>query len=162
MSDICRWLNVVISSYVNYKDEIIKTILFKIAVLFLLLFPPQVYAIHVISNITAETKSLSVAQLRRIYSMRQVHWKNGSPIVVYVLASKNPLHQKFCKQQLRLFPYQLDRIWHKLTFSGYGVAPIEVATQQALIEAVKSTKGAIGYMENLSEASDVNIIKIDN
>lgn len=94
--------------------------------------------------------------------MRQVHWQNGTPIVVYVLASTNPTHQKFCKEQLRLFPYQLDRIWHKLTFSGYGVAPIEVDTQQALIEAIKSTKGAIGYVENLLEVKDVNVIKIEH
>ena len=127
-----------------------------------MLFSPQAYAINVISNVTADTTSLSVTQLRRIYSMRQVHWQNGTPIVVYVLASKNTLHQTFCKEQLRLFPYQLDRIWQKLTFSGYGVAPIEVATQQALIEAVKSTKGAIGYVENLSEVKDVNVIKIDD
>ena len=94
--------------------------------------------------------------------MRQLHWQNGTPIVVYVLASNNPLHQQFCKQQLRLFPYQLDRIWNKLTFSGYGVAPIEVATQQELIKAVKLTKGAIGYVDNLSEVKDVNVIKIDD
>lgn len=127
-----------------------------------MLFNPQAYAINVISNITADTTSLSVTQLRRIYSMRQVHWQNGTPIVVYVLASNNSLHKTFCKEQLRLFPYQLDRIWQKLTFSGYGVAPIEVATQQALIEAVKSTKGAIGYVENLSEVKDVNVIEIDD
>ncbi len=149
------------SFYVNYKDEIIKTIFFKIAVV-ILLFSPQVYAINIISNITADTASLSVTQLRRIYSMRQLHWQNGTPIVVYVLASNNPLHQQFCKQQLRLFPYQLDRIWNKLTFSGYGVAPIEVATQQELIKAIKLTKGAIGYVDNLSEVKDVNVIKIDD
>ena len=119
-------------------------------------------AINIISNLTADTTSLSVAQLRRIYSMRQAHWHNGIPIVVYVLASKNPLHQQFCREQLRLFPYQLDRIWHKLTFSGYGVAPIEVDTQQALIEAVKTTKGAIGYVENISEVKNVNIIKVED
>ncbi len=149
------------SFYVNYKDEIIKTIFFKIAVV-ILLFSPQVYAINIISNITADTPSLSVTQLRRIYSMRQLHWQNGIPIVVYVLASNNPLHQQFCKQQLRLFPYQLDRIWNKLTFSGYGVAPIEVATQQELIKAIKLTKGAIGYVDNLSEVKDVNVIKIND
>jgi len=149
------------SSYVNYKDEIIRSIFLKIAIV-ILLFSPPVDAIYIISNITADTASLSVTQLRRIYSVRQVNWKNGTPIVVYVLASNEPLHQKFCKEKLRLFPYQLDRIWQKLTFSGYGVAPIEVATQQALIEAVQSTKGAIGYVEKLSEVKDVNVIKIDD
>ena len=147
------------SSPVNYKEENIKTIFIHIVVV-MLLFSPRVDAINIISNITADTTSLSVAQLRRIYSMRQVHWQNGLPIVVFVLASKHPLHQQFCREQLRLFPYQLDRIWHKLTFSGYGVSPIEVENQQALIEAIRTTKGAIGYVENLSEVKDVNIIKI--
>lgn len=145
--------------YVNYKDEIIKVILLNIAII-ILLFSSPVYAINIISNATADTPSLSVSQLRRIYSMRQVYWKNGTPIVVYVLASNSPLHQQFCKEQLRLFPYQLDRIWNKLTFSGYGVAPIEVASESELIKAVQSTKGAIGYVENLSEAKDVNVIKV--
>jgi hypothetical protein len=144
---------------VNYKVKNIKTIFIHIAVV-ILLFSPRVNAINIISNITADTTSLSVTQLRRIYSMRQIHWQNGSPIVVYVLASKNPLHQKFCREQLRLFPYQLDRIWHKLTFSGYGLAPIEVANESELIKAIQLTKGAIGYVENLSEVKDVNIIKI--
>ena len=154
-------LNVVISFYVKNKDEIIKAIFIPIAFV-ILLFTPQVQAINIISNATTETVSLSTAQLRRIYSMRQIHWQNGTPIVVYVLANKNPIHQKFCREQLRLFPYQLDRIWHKLTFSGYGVAPIEVASEIELVEAVKSTQGAIGYVESLSEVKDVNIIKIDD
>ncbi|TWX69298.1 hypothetical protein [Colwellia sp. C1TZA3] len=149
------------SSSVINKDEIIKAIFLNVAAV-ILFFSPQVEAINIISNITADTESLSVTQLRRIYSMRQVHWQNGTPIVVYVLASKNPLHQKFCREQLRLFPYQLDRIWHKLTFSGYGVAPIEVANERELIQAIKSTKGAIGYVENLLEVKDVNIIEIDD
>ena len=62
---------------------------------------------------------------------------------------------------MQLFPYQLDRIWHKLTFSGYGVAPIEVSSEVELVEAIKSTKGAIGYVESVLEVKDVNIIKID-
>lgn len=148
------------SSPVNHKEESIKTIFIYIVVI-ILLFSPRVNAIYIISNKTADTTSLSVVQLRRIYSMRQAHWQNGLPIVVFVLASKNPLHQQFCREELRLFPYQLDRIWHKLTFSGYGLAPIEVTNESELIDAVRTTKGAIGYVENLLEVNDVNIIKID-
>lgn len=127
-----------------------------------MLLPQRASAINVITNLTVDTVSLSTTQLRRIYSMRQMHWQNGSPIVVFVLPTSNVLHQKFCKEELQLFPYQLDRIWHRLTFSGYGVAPIEVANERELILAVQSTQGAIGYIENLSEVKDVNVIKIDD
>jgi len=127
----------------------------------MLIGSPVTHAIDVITNITADTASITTAQLRRIYSMRQVKWANGVPITVYVLSSNNIIHQKFCKETLRLFPYQLDRIWNKLTFSGMGIAPTPVKNMEELIKAVKSTTGAIGYIENINEVSDVNVLKID-
>ena len=131
-------------------------------VLVMLLGSPVTYAVDVITNITADTASITTAQLRRIYSMRQVKWANGVPITIFVLSSANATHQQFCKETLRLFPYQLDRIWQKLTFSGMGIAPTLVSTKEELIKAVKSTTGAIGYIENINEVSDVNILKIDD
>jgi ABC-type phosphate transport system substrate-binding protein len=130
-------------------------------VLAMLFGSPASYAIEVITNITADTASITTTQLRRIYSMRQVKWANGVPITIFVLSSTNITHQKFCKETLRLFPYQLDRIWNKLTFSGMGIAPTMVKSEEELIKAVKSTTGAIGYVENIDEVSDVNLLKID-
>jgi len=130
-------------------------------VLVILLSSPGIYAVEVITNISADTASVTTTQLRRIYSMRQVKWGNGVPITIFVLSSTHPTHQKFCKESLRLFPYQLDRIWNKLTFSGMGIAPTIVKTEEELIKAVKSTTGAIGYIENIDEVSDVNLLKID-
>jgi hypothetical protein len=127
----------------------------------MLIGSPVTHAIDVITNITADTASITTAQLRRIYSMRQVKWANGVPITVFVLSSDNIIHKKFCKETLRLFPYQLDSIWNKLTFSGMGIAPTPVNNMDELIKAVKSTTGAIGYIENINEVSDVNVLKID-
>ena len=122
---------------------------------------PAIHAVEVITNITADTASITTTQLRRIYSMRQVRWANGVPITIFVLSSTSTIHQKFCKETLRLFPYQLDRIWNKLTFSGMGVSPTIMESEEELIEAVKSTTGAIGYIENMDGVSDVNVLKID-
>ena len=103
---------------------------------------------------------LSTIQLRRIYTMRQVRWLDNSPIVVFVLSRKNSLHQNFSKEILRMFPYQLDRIWHKLTFSGLGVAPIKVDSQEQLIKLIKQTPGAIGYAENIYNEEGLHVIEI--
>jgi ABC-type phosphate transport system substrate-binding protein len=130
-------------------------------VLVIFLGSPTTNAVEVITNFTADTASITTSQLRRIYSMRQVKWANGVPITIFVLSSTNTTHQKFCKETLRLFPYQLDRIWNKLTFSGMGIAPTVVKSEEELIKAVKSTTGAIGYVENIDEVSDVNLLKID-
>ncbi|MGB1197813.1 MAG: hypothetical protein ACPG46_02120 [Thalassotalea sp.] len=92
--------------------------------------------------------------------MRQVKWSNGIPIVVFVLPSKNRVHETFCKDTLKIFPYQLDRIWNKLTFSGLGVAPTVVKSTAELVLAVKSTPGAIGYVQNKLKEDDINAITI--
>lgn len=118
------------------------------------------HSIDIITHPVVTTKSLTTAQLRRIYSMRQLLWDSGLPIVVFVLPSKNKLHQNFAIKILRMFPYQLDRIWHKLTYSGIGNAPVVVNDAQALINAVMNTPGAIGYMEKVPNNNKINIISI--
>lgn len=59
-----------------------------------------------------------------------------------------------------MYPYQLDRIWNKLTYSGLGVAPIIVTSPAALIDAVKSTPGAIGYVETLKDEKGFYVIDV--
>jgi ABC-type phosphate transport system substrate-binding protein len=142
------------------KDLVINKVLIKLMVLVILLGSPISHAVTVITNISADTASITTAQLRRIYSIRQIKWPNGVPISIFVLSSTHITHQKFCKETLRLFPYQLDRIWNKLTFSGMGIAPTMVASEKELIKAVKSTTGAIGYIESMDEVSDVNVLKV--
>ena len=114
-----------------------------------------VSAVEVIAHASVKESSLSTSQLRRIYTMRQLRWPDNSNITVFVLPSQHVLHKRFTKERLQIFPYQLNRIWHKLTYSGLGVAPIIVNTPQALIEAVKSTPGAIGYSESITEEQNI-------
>lgn len=112
----------------------------------------QVSAIEVITHPHVIDNNLTKSQLRRIYTMRQLRWSDNSAITVFVLPSQHSLHQRFAKEQLQIFPYQLNRIWHKLTYSGLGVAPTVVESEQALIAAVINTPGAIGYLEDMTLA----------
>jgi len=120
------------------------------------------HSLDVISHHSVDVKFLSTSQLRRIYTMRQIRWPNQEAIVVYVLPSQHDTHKHFSKNMLHMFPYQLDRIWNKLTFSGLGVAPRIVKSQEELIYAVSETRGAIGYVERLNKdkPQHVNVIKI--
>ena len=109
---------------------------------------------------SVDQTTFSKLELRRIFSKRITKWPNGQPIVVFVLASKNPIHQRFSKEVLKIFPYQLDRIWNKMTYSGVGTAPIVVKDYTTLLEEVKKTPGAIGYGENVMQEGGLHVIKI--
>ncbi|MBN8447281.1 MAG: hypothetical protein J0M22_17595 [Gammaproteobacteria bacterium] len=114
----------------------------------------------VIVNASVKVQQLSHAQLRSIYMMRQVLWPDGSAIKVFVLPNRSELHLQFCRQQLQLFPYQLDRVWQKLTYSGTGTPPTEVADSAKMRELVASTPGAIGYIETGNDISELQIVQI--
>ncbi|WP_197061201.1 hypothetical protein [Colwellia psychrerythraea] len=107
---------------------------------------PQALAIEIVTHPQVAESSLTKSQLRRIYTMRQLRWSDNRAITVFVLPSQHSLHQRFAKERLQIFPYQLNRVWHKLTYSGLGVAPTIVQSEQELIQAVINTPGAIGYV----------------
>ncbi len=92
--------------------------------------------------------------------MRQIQWSDGGRITVFVLPRQHAIHLRFSKEHLQMFPYQLERIWNKLTYSGLGVAPIILNTPEELLEAIRTTPGAIGYVEHIKDEEAVHVIKI--
>lgn len=117
-------------------------------------------SLQIIAHPAVPVVQLSQAQLRSIYLMRQVVWPNGVPVRVFVLPARSSFHSQFCRDKLQLFPYQLERTWQKLTFSGTGTPPTELATPEAMLAAVSSTAGAIGYIETTDETQRVKVIEI--
>lgn len=148
-----------ICSYI-YKDIVINHIVTKLFLIISILISQAAYGVSVISHSSVDAKSLTTSQLRRIYSMRQIRWSNNESIIVFVLSSQDLTHQNFCKETLRIFPYQLDRIWNKLTFSGLGIAPTVMKSQTELLKMVSITPGAIGYIDHVNKDDDVNVIEI--
>ncbi|MFT6345612.1 MAG: ABC-type phosphate transport system substrate-binding protein [Paraglaciecola sp.] len=120
----------------------------------------QVPAVLVVVNPSVESTDVSVAKIRRIFSMRQTFWSNGQKITVYVLSNRHQTHQIFSTKVLRLFPYQLDRIWDKLVYSGLGESPIKVQSEKEMLERVSQKPGAIGYVMQQFNNASVNVIKL--
>lgn len=162
------------------KGLIIKYYLLAIFITLTCFVSSHASAIEIVTHLEVPDASLSQSQLRRIYTMRQLRWSDDSTITVFVLPNQHPLHQSFAKERLQIFPYQLNRIWHKLTYSGLGVAPIIVESEQELIQAVINTPGSIGYIydetlinvskgasningsEKVGSKGVVNVVKIQN
>lgn len=115
-------------------------------------------AVEIVAHPSVEVSSLSPHQLRNIFFMRNLNWPNGSPVRVYVLDDNHKLHKQFSKQILKVFPYKLRRVWDRYLFSGTGQVPITVNSEDEMMEAVSSTKNAIGYM-NKGDAN-VHIVEI--
>ncbi len=95
-----------------------------------------------------QNEDFSKQSLVRIYAMKKRYWSDGTPVTVFTLASDNNTHKSFVTHYLRMQPYQLKRLWHRLVFSGTGSIPQEVSSKDIMLEKVKSTPGAIGYIDH--------------
>ena len=103
----------------------------------------------ILTNAEVQTGELDLSNLRAIFTIRKRNWDDKTPIKVFVLPDQNPLHQRFCKSVLKVYPYVLREQWDRLIFSGTGIPPTIVNTEQELRAIIDSTPGAIGYaMDN--------------
>ena len=84
--------------------------------------------------------------LRAVFAMRVRQWPDGSPVRVFVLPDDDPLSDRFYRERLGMYSYVLRRAWDRMVFTGTGFAPTIVRSEAEMIERVRSTPGAIGYV----------------
>ncbi|GGX98350.1 hypothetical protein GCM10007160_27350 [Litchfieldella qijiaojingensis] len=96
---------------------------------------------------SVQTPSISRDTARAIFAMRQRTWPNGQAIHVVVLPNRYPMHERFTKELLGVYPHQLQLSWDRLVFSGTGQAPEQVETPDDMLERIATTPGAVGYIE---------------
>jgi ABC-type phosphate transport system substrate-binding protein len=104
-------------------------------------------ALEVITHPKNTDQLKALTNLRSIFSMRTLYWPNGKRIKVIVLPDDHPLHKRFVKEKLHLFPHQLRRAWNRKTYTGTGQAPITVHSIPEMQTLVNQTKNSIGYID---------------
>ncbi|MCI0653365.1 MAG: hypothetical protein L0Y39_02645 [Methylococcaceae bacterium] len=86
-------------------------------------------------------------ELREIFFARQTRWGDGKPIRAFVLPDQHPLHIRFSKEVLGVYPYQLRTAWDRMIYSGTGVPPTVVEDVLKMRNKIEQTPGGIGYFE---------------
>jgi hypothetical protein len=102
--------------------------------------------VDVIVSPSLMSTKLDRGLLRAVFTMRLRQWPDGSPVRVFVLPDNDPLSDLFYRERLGMYSYVLRRAWDRMVFTGTGLAPTIVQTEREMIERVRSTPGAIGYV----------------
>jgi ABC-type phosphate transport system substrate-binding protein len=127
-----------------------------------LLYAAACCGANIVVHQAVPLESLSQAQLRNIFTLRQTRWPDGSAITVIVLPDNAVLHQRFSREQLKLFPYQLNNIWDKHSFSGTGTRPLQAENAAAMLQLLHNTPGAIGYVGQFTAQPGIKEVRIDD
>ncbi|MCH4562277.1 hypothetical protein MKP05_03915 [Halomonas sp. EGI 63088] len=114
-----------------------------------------------VAHTGVDTRQLTRDTTRAIFAMRQRTWPDGQAVRVFVLANDHPVHARFAKERLAVYPHQLQLAWDRMVFSGTGQAPNRVTTQAEMRERLASTPGALGYLEREYLDDRVQVITMD-
>lgn len=85
--------------------------------------------------------------LRALFTMRVRQWPDGTAARVFVLPDNAATHDRFCREILGTYPYVLRNTWDRGVFTGTGFAPERVGSEAEMLDKVRRTRGAIGYVD---------------
>lgn len=118
-------------------------------------------AIVLVAHPDIELSALPRDALRAMFAMRQRTWPGGQAMQVFVLPNRDPVHARFAKEMLAVYPHQLQLAWDRMVFSGMGQAPHRVRDQVDMRERVAHTPGALGYLEREYLDESVRVISME-
>jgi len=84
--------------------------------------------------------------LRAIFTLRLRSWPNGPPVRIFVLPDSDPISDRFYREQLGMYSYILRAAWDRMVYTGTGLAPTIVRSEEEMRARVRATPGAIGYV----------------
>ena len=113
----------------------------------------QLEGVTVIAHPETELQSISRAELAKIHMKRLRFWQNGVRARPVDQSPESEVRRAFSEQVLRRSVVNIEVYWKKMIFSGRGVPPPEVLSDALVIEYVRSTPGAIGYVGESTEAA---------
>jgi len=117
--------------------------------------------ILLVAHPDVNTRQLKRDTTRAIFAMRQRTWPDGQAVRVFVLDNNHPVHARFAKEQLAVYPHQLQLAWDRMVFSGTGQAPERVRDQAEMRLRITTTPGAVGYLEREYLDDRVQVISME-
>ncbi len=119
-------------------------------------------AVAIIVNPSVPVDSISMADLKKIFSGDKSSWGNGVSITPFVRS--NPAHERdvLLKIVMKMTDAQYQDFWVKKVYSGSAAhEPLALMTNSMQLDAVRSQKGGIALI-NLQEVKDgVKVLKLD-
>lgn len=115
----------------------------------------------IVANKSLPVDSLTKVELKNIFLGNTVLW-NPDLQVNLVTLKNSAAHDQFVQKYTGKTPDQFSRWWKRMLFTGQGTIPICFVSEDAAIEYLEKTSGAIGYVSSLPSTDKVKIIQITN
>lgn len=106
------------------------------------------------------TATLSTNAWSAIFLKKTRTWPGGTPIIPLDQSERSVVRIKFTTVVHRKSVSAVRSYWHQRIFFGRDVPPIEKASDAAVVDFVRATPGAVGYVSVNALTSGVTRIVI--
>jgi ABC-type phosphate transport system substrate-binding protein len=110
--------------------------------------PQPAAPFHVVAHPAVTVSSLSRAELSAIFMRRRRSWRDGTEVRPVEPSSRSHVRERFSRAVHGKSVAFVTRYWHRVIFAGRGVPPEELPSDAAVLEYVRTHRGAIGYVES--------------
>ena len=113
----------------------------------------------VIAHAGLGIERMDAQDLRRLYLGQEVHV--GDAALVPAILRKEPMSEAFARHYLDRTASQLTTYWRRQLYSGKGLPPKAFDRQRDIVEFVRTTPGAIGFVGADAPHEGVRVLEIE-
>lgn len=140
------------------KHHILTTI---VLCLLLIAGPAMVTASELIVITSSEnTETIDENDIKNIFLGKTNSFPSGLKAEPINIISSHPDYERFARKVLKKTPSQLKAYWAKRVFTGKGLPPITVSTEEELLKRLKTKKNYISYITLNGSYKDIRMVLI--
>ncbi len=117
-------------------------------------------AMLVVAHPDVAVSGLTRQACSAMFLKEQRHWDNGLVVTPIDLVPGDPAREAFSLAIHERSVAAIKRYWQRMLFSGRATPPVEKATEAELIAMVRSTPGAIGYVDARADLAGLKVLRI--
>lgn len=114
----------------------------------------------IIVNSANPNTTFSKKEISEIFLKKKSKWSDNTAALPIDLSSGSPLRAVFSKDIHNKSVSQIRAFWQQSVFSGKASPPVELENDAAVINYIKTHKGAVGYISAKTNPADVKTITL--
>ncbi len=113
----------------------------------------------VIVNNSVSQADISAKDLGNIFLGKKNSWDGGQKAVPVTLESGSA-HETFLKLYVKKNGSQFSTFWKQAVFTGQGIPPKSVSSEEEVVKFVAANPGAVGYISPATAHDGVKILAV--
>ena len=116
---------------------------------------------RLIVNEASPVRTLRAEEVQRYMLGKTTKWAHGVQVQPVDLAPNSSTRAAFSRDVLKKSISAVKGYWQSQIFSGRGVPPAELASDDAVLDYVRRNPGAIGYVSAGAALDGVRVVEVD-